>query len=114
MKFRAIEGVERDRSELTNRALARSDEGAPLVNLGAAICSRAACAAAALGAGVALLFFGNELKKALGGTFSGVVSETPIPPAPGRTVDLGKLLGRRRHSLRQDDRAFVEWRKKRV
>jgi hypothetical protein len=62
----------------------------------------------------ALLFFGNELKKALGGTFSGHCFDTPVPPAPGRTVDLGKLLADVVVASDKMTARFVEWLKKRV
>jgi len=62
----------------------------------------------------ALLFFGNELKKVLGGSYSGGCFGTATPTAPGRTVDLGRLLGDVGVASDKMTALFVEWLKKRV
>ena len=62
----------------------------------------------------ALLFFGNELKKVLGGSYSGGCFGTPRPTAAGRTVDLGRLLGDVVVASDKMTAFFVEWLKKRV
>ena len=61
-----------------------------------------------------MLYFGNELKKALSGNYSGGCFGTPIPPAPGRTVDMGKLLADVAVNSDKMTALFVEWLKKRV
>ncbi len=62
----------------------------------------------------ALLFFGNELKKVLGGAYSGGCFGTPTRRAAGRTVDLGRLLVDVAVASDKMTAFFVEWLKKRV
>ena len=62
----------------------------------------------------ALLFFGNELQKVLGGSYPDDCLGTPTPTAPGRTVDLGRLLGDVVVAADKMTALFVEWLKPRV
>ena len=62
----------------------------------------------------ALLFFGKELQKALAGNSSAICFGTPTPTAPGRSVDLVKLLADVAVASDKMTTRFVEWLRKRV
>jgi hypothetical protein len=62
----------------------------------------------------AVLFFGNELKKVLGGTAPDYCFDSPAPTAPGRSVDLVRLLADVAIASDTMTALFVEWLKKRV
>ncbi len=62
----------------------------------------------------ALLFFGDQLRKVLGGNYSGGCFGTPVAPAPGRSVDLGGLLADVVIAADKMTALFVDWLTKRV
>jgi hypothetical protein len=62
----------------------------------------------------ALLYFGNEMKKVMAGNAPSYCLGAFVPPAPGRTVDLGRLLADVAIAADQMTALFVEWLRKRV